>query len=107
MGLERLLGETDGERGSLARLALDFDAAAVELDEVLGDRKAEAGASYEDPFLIVSKQLSVLANAGIVEGEKRGLQVFYSLRCPCVLHFFSCVENVIQTKVETTAQPTG
>ncbi len=55
----------------------------------------------------VSRHLSVLANAGIVEGEKRGLQVFYSLRCPCVLHFFSCVENVIQTKAKADAQLVG
>ena len=44
----------------------------------------------------VSKHLSVLKNAGIVEDDKRGLQVFYRLRCPCVLRFFDCVENVLQ-----------
>ncbi len=42
----------------------------------------------------VSKHLSVLRNAGIVEDEKRGLQVFYSLKTPCVLNFFRCVESV-------------
>jgi DNA-binding transcriptional ArsR family regulator len=42
----------------------------------------------------VSKHLSVLRNAGIVEDEKRGLQVFYSLKTPCVLNFFQCVESV-------------
>lgn len=42
----------------------------------------------------VSKHLSVLRNAGIVEDQKRGLQVFYSLKTPCVLNFFQCVESV-------------
>jgi DNA-binding transcriptional ArsR family regulator len=42
----------------------------------------------------VSKHLSVLKNAGIVEDEKRGLKVFYSLKTPCVLNLFKCVESV-------------
>jgi len=42
----------------------------------------------------VSRHLSVLRNAGIVEDDKRGLQVFYRLRVPCVLNFFKCVEAV-------------
>lgn len=45
----------------------------------------------------VSKHLSVLKNAGIVEDDKRGVQVYYSLKCRCVLHFFSCVETVLKT----------
>ena len=44
----------------------------------------------------VSKHLSILKNAGIVTVEKRGSQVFYSLRVPCILKFFSCVESVLQ-----------
>lgn len=42
----------------------------------------------------VSKHLALLRNAGIVEDEKRGLKVFYSLKTPCVLNFFKCVESV-------------
>jgi DNA-binding transcriptional ArsR family regulator len=42
----------------------------------------------------VSKHLSLLRNAGIVEDDKRGQQVFYSLKTPCVLNFFQCVESV-------------
>ena len=45
----------------------------------------------------VSKHLTVLKNAGIVLDEKRGSQVFYSLRCPCILNFFDCVETVMMT----------
>jgi ArsR family transcriptional regulator len=47
----------------------------------------------------VSKHLSVLKQAGIVEDEKRGLQVWYSLRVPCILNFFGCVEDVLKVNV--------
>ena len=43
----------------------------------------------------VSKHLSILKNAGILEDEKRGKQVFYRLRVPCVLNFFHCVDSVL------------
>ena len=42
----------------------------------------------------VSRHLSQLKEVGIVEDEKRGAQVFYRLRVPCVLKFFNCVEAV-------------
>jgi len=51
----------------------------------------------------VSKHLSILKNAGIVAHEKRGTQVFYSLRIPCVLGFLSCAEKVLRTNVEELA----
>lgn len=47
----------------------------------------------------VSKHLSVLKNAGIVEDEKRGLQVWYNLQVPCILNFFGCVEDVLKANV--------
>jgi len=43
----------------------------------------------------VSKHLTVLKNAGIVADEKRGNQVFYRLRVPCILNFFGCLEAVL------------
>ncbi len=42
----------------------------------------------------MSKHLSVLREAGIVDSEKRGTQVYYRLLTPCVLKLFSCVQNV-------------
>jgi len=42
----------------------------------------------------VSKHLSVLKNAGIVEDEKRGSMVFYRLRTRCVFRFLDCVESI-------------
>ena len=44
----------------------------------------------------VSKHLSVLKRAGIVLDDKRGAQVFYRLRVPCILNFFGCVEAVLE-----------
>lgn len=46
----------------------------------------------------VSKHLTILKNAGIVEDEKRGKQVYYRLRVPCVLNFFHCLESVLSAK---------
>ena len=43
----------------------------------------------------VSKHLSVLKEAGIVDTEKRGVQVFYRLKVPCILNFMNCVEAVL------------
>jgi len=47
-------------------------------------------------FSTVSKHLAVLKQAGIVQDDKRGKQVYYRLRVPCVLTFMHCVESVIQ-----------
>ncbi len=44
----------------------------------------------------VSKHLSVLKNAGLVFVEKKGTTVYYHLRMPCILDFFSCIESVIE-----------
>ena len=48
----------------------------------------------------VSKHLSVLKNAGLVKDVKKGTQVFYSLKTPCILNFFGCVENVMKSTAE-------
>jgi len=51
----------------------------------------------------VSRHLSVLKNAGIVQDEKRGLQVWYRLRIPCVLKFLDCVETILADRVKAEA----
>lgn len=40
----------------------------------------------------LSRHLSVLKNAGIVVDEKRGKNVFYSLKCPCILSMCECLD---------------
>ena len=48
----------------------------------------------------VSKHLAQLRNAGILEDEKRGSQVFYSLRATCVPDFLGCVEKILRENAE-------
>jgi ArsR family transcriptional regulator len=48
----------------------------------------------------VSKHLSLLKNAGLIIDEKRGNQVYYRLRVPCILDFFRCIESVLECEAE-------
>jgi len=48
----------------------------------------------------VSKHLAILKGAGLVVDEKRGVQVFYKLRVPCVLDFLNCVESVMKSNIQ-------
>jgi DNA-binding transcriptional ArsR family regulator len=48
----------------------------------------------------VSRHLSLLKEAGIIEDHKRGAQVYYTLRVRCVLDFFECVESVMACNVK-------
>lgn len=41
----------------------------------------------------VSNHLSVLRNVGLVADERRGTQVFYTLKNPCVLNIFRCLDE--------------
>jgi ArsR family transcriptional regulator len=43
----------------------------------------------------LSRHLSVLKNAGIVSDERRGKNIFYSLKCPCIVKMFVCMEKVL------------
>ncbi len=45
----------------------------------------------EGGWSTVSRHLSVLKAAGILEDEKRGLQVYYKLALPCVGTFLDCL----------------
>ena len=44
----------------------------------------------------VSKHLSVLKAAGVVQDERRGSQVWYRLRMKCVTRFVTCIESELQ-----------
>jgi ArsR family transcriptional regulator len=48
----------------------------------------------------VSKHLSILKQAGLVEDRKEGQKSFYRLRFPCVLDFFACTERVMEENLK-------
>jgi ArsR family transcriptional regulator len=56
----------------------------------------------------VSKHLSVLKEAGIVDSRRDGTQRFYRLKVPCILNIFRCIENVVgdQNRAETAGAET-
>jgi len=44
----------------------------------------------------LSKHLALMRRAGLLQCEKRGVNVFYQIACPCFLEFFRCID-LIQT----------
>lgn len=48
----------------------------------------------------VSRHLSVMVNAGLLEFRKEGLKVIYSLKYKCIVDFFTCVSNVLKQQVK-------
>lgn len=75
--------------GHPSRLAM-LEALAIG-ERCVGDLQTIVGSD----FSTVSRHLSVLKHAGIIADRKKGAQVFYSLRVPCVLNFFGCVDAVL------------
>jgi ArsR family transcriptional regulator len=52
----------------------------------------------------ISKHLSVLKEAGVVEDERRGTSIYYSLRMRCVSSFLSCVSRFFDQQLEEQFQ---
>ncbi len=48
----------------------------------------------------VSRHLSVMRNAGLLEYRKEGLKVIYRLKCACIVDFFSCVSSVLKQQAK-------
>jgi ArsR family transcriptional regulator len=53
-----------------------------------------------DDISTVSKHLALLRDAGVLSSERRGQQIFYRLRVPCVLDVFGCIEGVLDRDQE-------
>lgn len=72
----------------VARLA-EGDASVGELVEAIGSDVST-----------VSKHLAVLRQAGLLSDRKKGSRVLYTLRCPCIMEFIHCVDDVILRDAE-------
>ena len=42
----------------------------------------------------LSKHLAIMKKAGLLACEKRGLNVFYQIACPCFPEFFRCIDLI-------------
>jgi DNA-binding transcriptional ArsR family regulator len=69
----------------IAEALIDEERCVCELTELVGA-----------DISTVSKHLSVMKNAGLVEIEKRGLNVYYRLSCPCLMEVFRCVDLIVR-----------
>jgi DNA-binding transcriptional ArsR family regulator len=48
----------------------------------------------------VSRHLSVMVSAGVLEYRKEGLRVIYKLKCPCILDFFTCITAILKQQAK-------
>ena len=75
-------------RIAIAEFLKDGEQCVCDIAEFVGSERSN-----------VSKHLSMMVNAGVLEYRKEGLKVIYKLRCPCVLEFLSCVTEVLKKQV--------
>lgn len=52
----------------------------------------------------VSRHLSVMAKAGLLDHYKDGLKVIYRLETPCVLDFLSCTSQLLKKQAKDNAK---
>ncbi|MFH1453942.1 MAG: metalloregulator ArsR/SmtB family transcription factor [Armatimonadota bacterium] len=45
----------------------------------------------------ISRHLSVMENAGLIKGRRKGNWIYYRLLTPCVVETFLCIDKVIKT----------
>ena len=57
--------------------------------------------SSQSEISVVSRHLSILKQAGIIDKQSKGKEVFYNLLTPCVNRFLCCVEQVLKQKTST------
>jgi DNA-binding transcriptional ArsR family regulator len=97
LGMRRTVKESYEDRAGVMK-ALAHPTRLCIVDELSrGERcVGELTEMIGDDVSTVSRHLSVLRSVGIVLAEKRGSEVYYSLRMRCVLGFFECVENVLR-----------
>jgi len=48
----------------------------------------------------VSRHLSVMTGVGLLKSRKEGLKVFYKLKTPCLLDFFSCATACLRQQAQ-------
>jgi DNA-binding transcriptional ArsR family regulator len=76
-------------RIAIANFLKDGEQCVCDIAEFVGSERSN-----------ISKHLSVMVNAGLLESHKEGLKVIYRLKCPCILEFFKCMSGVLKQRVK-------
>lgn len=53
-----------------------------------------------DDISTISKHLFILKSAGVVDTEKQGTNIYYSLKICCLEKFFECIDEVMMEKAK-------
>ena len=92
---ERLQSKADFRRAADVFKALS-NPSRVMIVNALADGErcvADLTALVQLDISTVSNHLAVLRSVGIVVDERRGVQVFYTLRKPCLMNLFCCLDD--------------
>ncbi len=65
-------------------------------DASVGELVEEIGADVST----VSKHLTIMRQAGLLSDRKEGNRVLYTLRCPCIMQFIHCIDDVVLQEAE-------
>jgi ArsR family transcriptional regulator len=52
----------------------------------------------------VSRHLSSMVKAGVLENRKDGLKMMYSIKTPCILKFLGCVEDAVKEQIKNQSE---
>lgn len=52
----------------------------------------------------LSKHLSVMVAAGVLESRKDGLKVMYKIKTPCILRFLECLKDCLREQAKETQE---
>ncbi len=77
----------------IADALADGERCVCELQEIVGSSMPT-----------VSRHLSQMKSAGIIDGRRDGNQVYYRLLVPCITRVFTCADEVLRTEAERLAQ---
>lgn len=51
-----------------------------------------------------SRHLAIMLRAGVLQTRKEGLQVYYSLRTPCIVNFLNCATQALEANLREQAR---
>ena len=99
--LHRLQAEVVQAAGHPIRLAIidylkDGEQCVCDIAEHVGSERSN-----------VSRHLSVMVNAGILDFHKEGLRVIYRIKCPCLMDFLTCVTGVLKEQAREHVEIMG